>query len=435
MSFTAQDFKRNLLRRLDLVGGNKMTTKEHLALCDVFGAHNYKPLENVFNKSSGIWVKDKDGNWKIDCLSAYASCAAGHRNWKIILPVVMELLFGTDTLSRAFVHHEEGPFLAELACFCGKDKALVKNGGVESYETALKIALRYGYWIKHSKTNGKPIPKGKAEIIVAEGNFHGRTLAALSASTEEKYKQGFEPFLPGFVSVPFGDAEAIYNATNENTVAVLIEPIQGEAGVIIPPDGYLQNVRDICDSANILMIADEIQVGLGRCGKRFACDWENVIPDVYIIGKALGGNVIPVSAAVANDDLMELLGPGSDGSTFGLNPIACVAGRAFLRCYKDLRLAENSAEIGEYLKAELHKIKSPHIKEIRGRGLLIAVQLNTRARPFCEKLEKGNPYGLLCKETHDAEDGGAIRFAPPLILTKKQTDKYLLPPIKKVLEV
>lgn len=429
-----RELRKELLERLDCVGSNHMTIDEHLALCYMFGAHNYKPLENVFKKSSGIWVWDKNGKKYIDCLSAYSACNAGHRNWRIILPLVKQLLFGTDTLSRAFVHAEEGPFEAELARFCGKDKVLVKNAGVESYETAIKAARRWGYWKKHLKTGGKPITKDKAEIIVANNNFHGRTLAALSASTEEKYKEGFGPFGPGFVPVPFGDAFALIKAINENTVAVLIEPIQGEAGVIIPPAGYLQAVRNICDVNNLLMIADEIQVGLGRTGKKFACDWENVVPDIYIIGKALGGNVIPVSAIAANNDIMDLFDPGSDGSTFGLNPLACVAGRAYLRTFEKLHLAENSEEVGNYFMTELRKIKSPYVKEIRGRGLLIGVELNVRARPSCEALMEGKPYGLLCKETHDADTGGVIRFAPPLLLTKKQTDKYLLPPIKKVLE-
>ena len=424
------ELKNELLWRLDTFGRDRITIEEHLALCSLFGAHNYKPLENVFKKSSGIWVWNMDGKKYIDCLSAYSACNAGHRNWRITVPVAMEMLFGTDTLSRAFVHHEEGPFEAELARFCGKDKALVKNAGVESVETAIKVARRWGYFKKHLKTGGKPIEDGKAEIIVAVNNFHGRTNAVLGASTEEAYKKGFGPFTPGFVPVPFGDDYAMYQAINENTVAVLIEPIQGEAGVIIPPVGYLQNVRDMCDAENILMIADEIQVGLGRTGKRFACDWENVVPDIYIIGKALGGNVIPVSAIVANDDIMDLFDPGSDGSTFGLNPLACVAGRAYLRCYEKLHLAERSAELGEYFMEELRKINSPYIKQVRGKGLLIGVELNTKARPFCEKLMLEKPFGLLCKETHDM----VIRFAPPLIITKEQIRDYLIPPIKKVLE-
>ncbi|MFA5830443.1 MAG: ornithine--oxo-acid transaminase [Candidatus Paceibacterota bacterium] len=399
-----------------------MTTEEHLALCYYFSAHNYKPLENVFKKSSGIWVWDKDGNKYMDCLSAYSACNAGHRNWRITIPVALHILFGTDTLSRAFVHAEEGPFSAELARFCGKDRSLVKNAGVESVETAIKGARRWGYANKDIKEE-----KGEvAEIIVARNNFHGRTIAALSASTEAAYKRGFGPFVPGFVPVPFGDSEALYNAITKNTVAVMIEPIQGEAGVIIPSDGYLQDVRDICDDKKILMIADEIQVGLGRTGKRFACDWENVVPDIYIIGKALGGNLIPVSAIVANDDIMDYFDPGSDGSTFGLNPLACVAGRAYLRTFEKLHLAERSAELGEYFMAELRKIKSPYVTEVRGRGLLIGVELNTKARPFCEALMK---EGLLCKETHDM----VIRFAPPLVITKKEID-WAIQRIKKVLE-
>lgn len=407
---------------------SSLTVPEHFILNETCGAHNYKPLRNIFRFGRGVWLWDL--NWKryMDLLSAYSSCNAGHCNFRIFRALVWQA-FCLDTISRAFVHNREGPFVAELSQFCGKDQVLVKNTGVESVETAIKAARRYGY-DELKIDNNLPEELRRAEIIVANDNFHGRTLAALSISTEPAYRRGFGPFAPGFPAVPFGDIHAMRAAVNEHTCAVLIEPIQGEAGVKIPPAGYLKAVRDLCTEKGILMIADEIQVGLGRTGKRFACDWENVIPDIYIIGKALGGNFMPVSAIAANNDIMGTFTPGSDGSTFGQNPLACAVTRAYIRVFKDLRLAERSEEMGEYFMKGLNNISSPHITDIRGRGLLMGVEMDQRVRPRCEALMENR---LLCKETHDSDDGGVIRFAPPLIITKKQIN-WAMPKIKKVLE-
>lgn len=397
---------------------SNLSTEQHLQLNDEFGAHNYKPLPVVLEKGRGVWVWDVDGNKYMDCLSAYSACNAGHCHPKIVKAIRQQL--GTfDNGARAFLHDKQGPFAAELAELCGKEMTLIMNTGAEAVETAIKAARKYGY-------DKLGIPSNKAEIVVFENNFHGRTTTIISFSSEEHYRAGFGPYTPGFKIIPYGDIDALEKVITENTCAVLLEPIQGEAGIIIPPEGFLRDVRRLCNKRDVLMMADEIQVGLGRTGAMFACDHEGVVPDVYILGKALGGNLIPVSAVVANKNILEVFDPGSHGSTFGQYPIACAAGRASLKVLKEEHLAERSRELGEYFMGELRKINSRHIKEIRGRGLLIGVELNTKARPFCEALMD---EGLLCKETHDM----VIRFAPPLIITKKEID-WAIKRIKKILE-
>jgi len=409
--------KFRLMSRL-LNHENELTTEEHLALNDEFGAHNYLPLPVVYERTKGVWAWDIDGNKYLDFLSAYSSQNAGYCHPKIV-KALCDTAKHLGVPSRAFLSETQGPFTAELAEFCQKDMVLLMNTGAEAVETAIKTARLWGY-----KTKG--VPEGKAEIIVMDGNFHGRTTTIVGFSSEKLYKDGFGPFTPGFVSVPYGDDRALYNAITPNTVAILFEPIQGEAGIKVPPDGYLQNIRDMCDGDNVLMIADEIQVGLGRTGYRFACDHEEVVPDLYILGKALGGGLYPVSAVVGDKDTLGLFIPGQHGSTFGANPIACAVGRAYLRVYHEEDLAYRSKNAGEYFMKKLREINSPYIKEIRGRGLLIGVELDRAARPFCEALKE---LGLLCKETH----GNIIRLAPPLIITQKQID-WAIKRIKKVLE-
>ncbi len=408
-----------LLRKLS-THENELTNSEHFELNEIFGAHCYSPLDElVIEKTRGVWVWDIEGKRYMDGLSAYSAHNAGHCH-RTIVKAMREQIGKCDTTSGAFLHKELGPFKAELAAFCGKDMVWPQNGGVEAWEFAVKVSRLWGY------REAKGVPEEKAEIIVMRGNFHGRTLAATSASSEPAYKKGFGPFLPGFVWVDYDDTEALQNAITPNTVAVIFEPIQGEAGIKVPRFGYLKAVRELCDKHNILMVADEIQVGLGRTGYKFACDYESVVPDLYIIGKALGGGSVPVSAVAGNKDILGLIEPGTHGSTFAGNPLSCRAARAYLRVYEEEDLAEKSRVMGNYFMDRLSTIFSSHIKEIRGRGLLIGVELNSPARPFCEELKR---LGLLCKETH----GNIIRIAPPLVITKKQID-WAVKRIKKVLE-
>ncbi len=393
------------------------TTESHVHLNNVYGVNNYKPLPVVIKKGKGVWVWDIEGNKYLDFLSAYSCQNLGYCHPKVVKAVVEQAKL-CGNVSRAFLHDEQGLFMKELANFCGKDAVLPMNTGAEAVETAIKAARKWGL-----KTKGITEP----EIIVFANNFHGRTTTIVGFSTEEHYREGFGPFTPGFKIVPFGDLSALLCAVTKNTVAVLLEPIQGEAGIIIPPNGFLKQIRGVCSTHAILMMADEIQTGLGRTGKLFACDHEGVVPDLYIIGKALGGGLIPVSAVVGNRNILDVFDPGSHGSTFGGYSLACAAGRAALSVIVEEDLCEKSAEVGEYFMTKLREINSPFVKEIRGKGLMIGVELNTKARPFCEALMK---EGLLCKETHDM----VIRFAPPLVITKKQID-WAVKRIKKVLEV
>ncbi|MGM8214698.1 ornithine--oxo-acid transaminase [Bacillaceae bacterium W0354] len=368
-----------------------------------YGARNYLPLPIVVSKAEGIWVEDPEGNRYLDMLSAYSAVNQGHRHPKIIQALKDQADRVTLT-SRAFHNDQLGPWYEKICKLTNKELALPMNTGAEAVETAIKATRRWGYDVKG-------IPDGKAEIIACVGNFHGRTMTAVSLSSEEEYKRGFGPMLPGIKLIPYGDAEALKEAINENTAGFLLEPIQGEAGIVIPPEGFLKEAYDICKENNVLFIADEIQAGLARTGKMFACDWENVEPDILILGKALGGGVFPISCVVANEDILGVFNPGSHGSTFGGNPLACAVSIAALDVLVDEKLADRSLELGEYMLEELRKIDNPIIKEVRGKGLFIGVELTESARPYCEQLKE---KGLLCKETHE----NVIRFAPPLIIEK-----------------
>ncbi|MEK4606924.1 MULTISPECIES: ornithine--oxo-acid transaminase [Geobacillus] len=382
-----------------------------------YGARNYHPLPIVISEAEGVWVKDPEGNRYMDMLSAYSAVNQGHRHPKIVEALKRQADRVTLT-SRAFHNDQLGPWYEKVCRLTKKEMVLPMNTGAEAVETALKAARRWAYDVKG-------VPDNQAEIIVCEGNFHGRTLAAVSLSSEPAYKRGFGPLLPGVKIIPYGDIEALKAAMTPNTAAFLVEPIQGEAGIRIPPQGFLKAAYDVCKEHNVLFIADEIQTGLGRTGKLFACDWENVVPDMYILGKALGGGVFPISCVVANRDILLVFEPGSHGSTFGGNPLACAVSIAALEVIEEERLAERSLELGEYFLAKLKQIENKDIKEIRGRGLFIGVELHGPARPYCETLKE---QGLLCKETHET----VIRFAPPLIITKEELD-WAIERIVKVL--
>lgn len=382
-----------------------------------YGARNYHPLPIVISEAEGVWVKDPEGNRYMDMLSAYSAVNQGHRHPKIIAALKRQAERVTLT-SRAFHNDQLGPWYEKVCRLTNKEMVLPMNTGAEAVETALKAARRWAYDVKG-------VPDNQAEIVVCEGNFHGRTLAAVSLSSEPAYKRGFGPLLPGVKIIPYGDIEALKAALTPNTAAFLLEPIQGEAGIRIPPQGFLKAAYDVCKEHNVLFIADEIQTGLGRTGKLFACDWEDVVPDMYILGKALGGGVFPISCVVANRDILSVFEPGSHGSTFGGNPLACAVSIAALEVIEEERLAERSLELGEYFLAKLKQIENKDIKEIRGRGLFIGVELHGPARPYCEALKE---QGLLCKETHET----VIRFAPPLIITKEELD-WAIERIVKVL--
>lgn len=395
-------------------------TRELIELEEKYGAHNYHPLDVVINRAEGVWVWDVDGNRYLDCLSAYSALNQGHVHPRILRALTEQAQKITLT-SRAFRNDQLPLFYKELSELSGYDMSLPMNSGAEAVETALKLARKWAYQVKG-------VPRYQAEIIVAEGNFHGRTISIISCSTEPLYKNDFGPFTPGFVTVPYGDAQALATAITPNTAAVLLEPIQGEGGVIIPPDGYLQEVARICHANQVLFIADEIQTGLGRTGKLFACDHENVRPDIVIIGKALSGGFYPVSAILADHSILSLYQPGEHGSTFGGNPLACAVAREALKVIVEENLIENARQMGEYFLKRLEEIPSPHIREVRGRGLLIGIELKKEAggaRRFCEALQK---KGILAKETHQH----IIRFAPPLIITRQEID-WAIPHIYDVL--
>lgn len=389
--------------------GIVMATKSEQLIkqTEQYGAHNYHPLPIVVSEAEGVWVKDPEGNRYMDMLSAYSAVNQGHRHPKIIEALKKQADRVTLT-SRAFHNDQLGPWYEKVCRLTKKEMVLPMNTGAEAVETALKAARRWAYDVKGVADN-------QAEIIVCEGNFHGRTLAAVSLSSEPAYKRGFGPLLPGVKIIPYGDIEALKAAITPNTAAFLVEPIQGEAGIRIPPQGFLKAAYDVCKANNVLFIADEIQTGLGRTGKLFACDWEGVVPDMYILGKALGGGVFPISCVVANRDILSVFEPGSHGSTFGGNPLACAVSIAALEVIEEERLTERSLELGEYFLSKLKQIQNDDIKEIRGRGLFIGVELHGPARPYCEALKE---QGLLCKETHET----VIRFAPPLIITKEELD-------------
>ncbi len=399
-----------------------MNTQEFVQLEERYGAHNYHPLDVVISRAEGVWVYDVDGRKYLDCLSAYSAVNQGHVHPKILAALIEQA--GKVTLtSRAFRNDQLPLFYKELSELTGYGMSLPMNSGAEAVETALKLARKWAYQVKK-------IPRHQAEIITAAGNFHGRTISTISFSTEPLYRDDFGPFTPGFVTVPYGDAEAIANAITPNTAAVLLEPIQGEGGVIVPPAGYIKRVAELCRQNNVLFIADEIQTGLGRTGKLFAARYEDVRPDVTIIGKALAGGFYPVSAVLADADILGLFRPGEHGSTFGGNPLAAAVARAAMRVIVEENLVQRSFDMGEYFVEQLAKISSPNVKEIRGRGLLIGVELKKEtggARRFCEALQK---KGILAKETHDY----VIRFAPPLVVDKATID-WALPSIREVLNM
>jgi ornithine--oxo-acid transaminase len=394
----------------------EVNTNKLIEQTEKYGAHNYHPLPIVISNAEGVWVEDPEGNKYMDMLSAYSAVNQGHRHPKII-KALKEQADRVTLTSRAFHNDQLGPWYEKICKLTNKEMALPMNTGAEAVETAFKAARRWGYDVKG-------IAENQAEIIACTGNFHGRTMGAVSLSSDPEYKRGFGPMLPGIKLIPYGDIEALKAAITPNTAAFLLEPIQGEAGIILPPDGFLKAASNLCKEQNVLLIADEIQVGLARTGKMFACDWEEVTPDMLILGKALGGGVFPISCVVANSDVLGVFNPGSHGSTFGGNPLACAVSLAALEVIEDELLADRSLELGNYFLEKLKTINNPVIKEVRGKGLFIGVELTVEARPYCEQLKE---EGLLCKETHES----VIRFAPPLIISKEEIDWA----IEKILKV
>jgi ornithine--oxo-acid transaminase len=379
-------------------------TDAFIAREEAWGAHNYHPLDLVISHAQGAWVTDVDGARYLDCLSAYSAVNQGHCHPRILQTLVEQASRVTLT-SRAFRNEQLGAFCEELAALCDMEMVLPMNTGAEAVETAIKAARRWGY-----RTKG--IADGAATIIAFENNFHGRTTTIVGFSSEPAYRADFGPFAPGFVLVPFGDLDAVRAAMTANTCAVLIEPIQCEAGVLLPPDGFLRELAALCRAQNVLLIADEIQTGLGRTGRMFACDHEEVQPDMYVLGKALSGGFYPVSAVVSRREVLGVFGPGSHGSTFGGNPLGCAVARTALRVLQDEHLVERSAELGAWFLEQVRTIRHPRITAVRGRGLMVAIELDEKARPYCEALKA---RGMLCKETHDF----VIRLSPPLVVSRE----------------
>ncbi len=382
-------------------------TQDLVDLENEFGAHNYHPLDVVLERAEGVWVYDVEGRRYLDCLAAYSAVNQGHCHPRI-LQTLQEQACRITLTSRAFRNEQLPLFCKELHELTGYDMVLPMNSGAEAVESAIKAARKWGYTVKG-------IPQGQAEIIVCAGNFHGRTVTVVSFSSNENYREGFGPFTPGFKIIPFGDIEALRSAITPNTCAFLVEPIQGEAGIVIPPDGYLKQAAELCRQNNALLMVDEIQSGLGRTGKLFAYMYEDITPDVLIVGKALAGGFYPVSAVLASTEILGVFHPGDHGSTFGGNPLGCAVARTALRVLIEENMVERSAELGAYFLSRLQTIQSPAIKEVRGKGLWIGIELNGMARPYCEALKE---EGILCKETHDH----VIRIAPPLIITREEID-------------
>jgi ornithine--oxo-acid transaminase len=396
------------------------STTDYLAEAERYSAHNYHPLPVVLDRGEGEWVWDVDGNKYLDCLSAYSAVNQGHRHPAIVAAAKKQLDRLTLT-SRAFHNDQMGPFLRELCELTKYEKALPMNTGAEAVETAIKAVRRWGYRVKG-------IPDDQAEIIVCENNFHGRTTTVISFSSEESYKAGFGPLTPGFEIIPYGDIEALKQAITPNTAGFMVEPIQGEGGVIVPPEGYLREAYEICQANRVLFIADEIQTGLGRTGRMLACEWEGVRPDVVTIGKALSGGFYPVSAMLSDSEVMDMFAPGDHGSTFGGNPLGAAIASAALKVLIDEELFVRAEELGNWFMDELRSIDSPHVELVRGKGLLIGVVVKDEsgpARPFCEELQR---RGILAKETHEQ----VIRFAPPLVV-QKETLGWALGEILQVL--
>ncbi len=390
-----------------------MNTQDYIQLENDYGAMNYKPLDVVLTRGKGVWVWDVEGNQYLDCLSAYSAVNQGHCHPRIAA-AMQEQIERLTLTSRAFRNDQLGLFYKELCELTHSHLVLPMNSGAEAVETCVKAVRKWGY-------RAKGIPEGKAEIIVCENNFHGRTITLISFSTEAQYRDGFAPFTPGFKIIPFGDAHALEQAITPNTVAFLVEPIQGEAGIIVPPAGYLKRVREICTAHDIVMMTDEIQTGLGRTGKLLAEEHEGVEADLTMIGKALAGGFYPISAVLSNIQVLGVFQPGDHGSTFGGNPLACATTRMALKVLVEEGMIENAAKMGDYMMEKLRGIASPYIKQVRGKGLLIGVELHKEARGarrFCEALMK---QGVLCKETH----AHVIRFAPPLIIQRAEIDFVL----------
>ncbi len=389
-----------------------MKTAEHLRLNDQYGAHNYHPLPVVIESGEGAWVHDVEGNKYLDMLAAYSALNFGYSHERLITAATKQLNKVTLT-SRAFHNDQIGPWCKDLCDLSGFDAALPMNSGAEACETAIKMARKWGY-------EKKGVADNKAEIIMAKGNFHGRTTTIISFSTDEQYRQGFGPYTPGFPLVPFGDAAAFEAAITENTVAVVVEPIQAENGIIVPPDGYLKQLREICTKHNVLFIVDEVQTGLCRTGYHFAWqhEGEDARPDAMCLGKALGGGIVPISAVVSRREVMDVFRPGDHGSTFGGNPLCCAVSRVAMDMIKNDGLAERATELGEHFRNKLKAVGAPAVQEIRGRGLLIGVQIKSnypKARWFCEKFMEA---GILCKDAHE----DVIRFAPPLVIEQSEID-------------
>jgi ornithine--oxo-acid transaminase len=396
----------------------QLTTKDFIEIENQYGAHNYHPLDVVIHRAQGAWVYDVDGKRYLDCLAAYSAVNQGHCHPKI-MEALVEQAHRVTLTSRAFRNDQLPLLLKDMNELSGMDQMLPMNSGAEAVETALKAARKWGYQVKG-------IPTEKAEIVACSNNFHGRTITIVGFSTEKQYRDGFGPFTPGFSIIPYGDADALRRAVTPNTCAFLVEPIQGEAGIVVPPQGYLKRCEEICREQNVLFVLDEIQSGLGRTGKLFAYMHEDVRPDMVIIGKALSGGYYPVSAVLAPRSVLGVFKPGDHGSTFGGNPLACAVARAALKVLTEEKLVQKSAELGEYFLGQLRTLRAPHIVEVRGRGLWIGIELNGPARPFCEKLKD---EGILCKETHDH----VIRVAPPLVINRDEID-WAFERMKKVLQ-
>jgi ornithine--oxo-acid transaminase len=396
----------------------QLNTQSYLDLENAYGAHNYHPLDVVIERAQGVWVYDVEGKRYLDCLASYSAVNQGHCHPRLLQTLIDQA--HKVTLTSRAVRNDQLPLLyKELHDLTGYDMALPMNSGAEAVETAVKTARKWGYTVKG-------VPECHSEIIVCANNFHGRTITIISFSTDEQYRRGFGPFTPGFKIIPYGDPRALIGAITANTCAFLVEPIQGEAGIIIPPDGFLREAADICRRNRVLLMADEIQSGLGRTGKLFAYMHEGIHPDVLIIGKALAGGFYPVSAVLASKEILGVYQPGDHGSTFGGNPLGCAVARTALRVLMEEKMVEHSAELGEYFLDRLRTLRSRDLREVRGRGLWIGIEMNRPARPYCEALKQ---EGILCKETHDR----VIRIAPPLVITREEID-WAFDRIKKVIE-
>ncbi len=397
---------------------SRMSTEDYIRLEEAYGAHNYRPLDVVISHASGVWVHDVEGKRYLDCLSAYSALNQGHCHPRILKAAMEQARLVTLT-SRAFRNDQLPLLCRELHQLTGFEMVLPMNSGAEAVETALKMARKWG-------CVSKGVTADRSEVVVCANNFHGRTITLISFSTEKQYRHGFGPFTPGFKIIPYGDADALRQAITPDTCAFLVEPIQGEAGIIVPPRGYLRECAAICGESNVLFMIDEIQSGLGRTGKLFCYQHEDIRPDVTIIGKALGGGFYPISAVLSSREILRVFKPGDHGSTFGGNPFACAIAREALRVLVEEELAENSARLGSYFLTRLRELRSPHVREVRGLGLWIGIELFEKARSFCESLKE---EGVLCKETH----ARVIRVAPPLVITREEVD-WALERFAKVLK-